>query len=98
MLRNDLYVPWFANKGEWGFEIISGNFINTVLQIEHVEFVDEGVQLQYHIIRRPDSLNEGETNNPLFVQTVELIVNDILTEAVRDYEQNRDDNIQESSP
>lgn len=96
MLRNDLYIPWFAGKEDWGIEIISGEFKNTVMQIKEVELTDEGVQLEYHIVKAPD-IDNFDSNSSLFVNVVELIINDVLKEAINDYEQNRNNDPQEPS-
>lgn len=85
MLRNDLYEPWFANEKDWGFQIISGDFSGIFVQIESIEFSDKQdgtVDLQFHVIKQPEDLRELDTQDPLFNNTVELIINDILREAV----------------
>lgn len=85
MLRNDLYEPWFANEKDWGFHILSGEFGGTYVQIESIEFSDKQdgtVDLKFHVVKQPDDLRELDTQNPLFNSTVELIINDILKEAV----------------
>jgi hypothetical protein len=99
MLRNDLYLPWFADKEQWGFEVISGEFMNTVIQIEKLEFgeKDGEIALDFHVIKRSDILEEDDYKKPIFQETVELIINDILQEAVQGYEQDRNDNPTKSS-
>ena len=98
MLRNDLYTPWFAGP-DWGFEIITGEFIGIVVQVEKFELKDEDsgeCMLDYHIIKQPES-QEVDVKNPVFEQTVELIFNDILREAIENYEHTRKSDPQESS-
>ena len=97
MLRNDLYKPWFAADNEWGFEILDGMYKDVVVQIESLEFAPDQesmVELNYHVIKKPDLIEEDLTKDPVFVSQVELIVNDILYEAVELHknEQNRDNN------
>jgi hypothetical protein len=94
MLRNELYCPWFEGNTNWGVEITSGDFKDVVIQIEKMEFSDEpnNVELVYHVISKPDILEEELSKNPVFESTIELIVNDILKEAIEIHEQNRNSN------
>lgn len=99
MLRNELFRPWFVGEKNWGFEIISGEFKDVSVQIEKVEFVDDSsgnLNLEYHIIHKPELLEDIEQNQ-LFTKTVEIIINDILKEALEDAKSNRDYNTQESN-
>lgn len=104
MLRGELYNPWFANivdKGdsEWGFEIISGDYIGTVIQIKSLDFPDKGENLavDYHTIKMPEGLSEESFQDEKFQLVFETILNDILTEALDNYknESNRNNNTQE---
>lgn len=98
VLRNDLYRPWFVGEKDWGFEIIDGEFSGIVVQVESVEFSsknDGSVDLNYHVIRQPEDDRELDTKGDLFTNTVEIIINDILKEAVDHYEQTRDNNPEE---
>lgn len=96
MLRNDLYRPWFEGERAWGIEITSGEFKDVVIQIEKMEFTDEpgNVELIYHVISKPDLIEDELSKNPLFESQVELIINDILKEAIEIHqdEQNRNNN------
>ena len=97
MLRNSLYKPWFADEKQWGFEILDGMFNNVVVQIESLEFAEDTaneVELNYHVISKPDILSSDLSNDPVFKSQVELIINDILHEAIDTLkdEQNRDNN------
>ena len=93
MLRNELYNPWFEGNTNWGVEIISGEFKDVVIQIEKMEFTDapDRVELVYHVISKPDILEEELSKNPVFESVMELIVNDVLKEAIEilQNEQNR---------
>lgn len=99
MLRNDLYVPWIVSDDKWGVEIIDGEFSGVVLQLESVEFSEKeagGVDVNYHIIKKPEFMEE--VTGDLFQNTLELIINDILREAVelsKNDEQTGTDNFKE---
>jgi hypothetical protein len=100
MLRNDLYRPWFVGEKDWGFEIIDGEYTDVVVQIEAIEFSKENegsVDLNYHLVRKPEHLQELSSSDEMFNKTVEIIINDILREAVDSYEQIRSNDSQESS-
>lgn len=103
MLRNDLFQPWFVGESQWGFEIISGDYRGISVQIESIEFADSedgNVNLDYHIIHKPEIFNDDVVKDPLFIHTIELIINDVLTEAIAGLkydEQNRNNDSQESS-
>lgn len=101
MLRNDIYRPWFLESDKWGFEIIDGDFSGVVIQLEKLDFAEEGEEgnfdVSYHIIHKPELVSEEDVKGELFKSTFELIVNDILREAldiVKD-EQNRNDDTKE---
>jgi hypothetical protein len=99
MLRNDLYRPWFVGEKDWGFEIIDGEYTDVVVQIEAIEFSKENegsVDLNYHLIRKPEHLQELDSSDEMFNKTVEIIINDILREAVNSYEQTRGNDSSES--
>ena len=82
ILRDDLYKPWFVDHDKWGFEVLSGDYLGVVVQLDELT-VDKisqesngiGIDLGYQLIHIP--------------------VNDILREAVethREQEQNRESN------
>ena len=103
MLRNDLFQPWFVGRDQWGFEIISGEFQGISVQIESIEFADTpdgNLALDYHLVHKPEMFSDDITKDPLFVSTIELIISDILTEAVAELkndEQTGNHDSQESS-
>ena len=85
----------------WGFELISGDFKDVVVQIENFEIkeTEEGnATLDYHIINKPEIITQEEISSDNFKLLVETVINDILTEAVKIYENSRNDNPSESSP
>ena len=56
MLRNDLFKPWFVGEKDWGFEIIDGEFNGVTVQIEKLDWPDEGkseLALDYHVVHKP---------------------------------------------
>lgn len=99
MLRNDLYQPWFVDE-KWGFEILSGEYQSTVVEIEKLDFKPdskEELDLEYHIVNKPEVLAEEDLKTEKFYFTVQLILNDILKEAIETYEQTRTDDPEKSS-
>ena len=89
MLRNDLYKPWFVGE-DWGVEIIDGEFSGVSLQITKLTFseAEEGkLDIDYHIIHKPDIVTEESVKGDLFNNTLELIINDVVREAVENFEQ-----------
>lgn len=101
MLRGDLYKPWFLEKDKWGFEIIDGEYSGVVVQLEKLEFAENGeegnLDIEYHVIHKPELLSEDDTKGELFKSTFELIINDIVREAldIAKDEQNRDNDTKE---
>ena len=83
MLRGDLYQPWFV-EDKWGFEIISGDFLGVVVEIEKMDFDDKinEVVVDYHVISKPEPLTQEELKGQLFEQLYQNIINDILREAI----------------
>lgn len=98
VLRNDLYKPWFAGEKDWGFEILDGEYSGVVVQIESIDFSsknDGTVDLNFHVINK-EQFPDLDTGSDLFNKNVELIINDILKEAIDHYEQTRNNDPQES--
>lgn len=88
MLRNTLYKPWFAGEKKWGFEITEGMFNNVVVEIESIEFAEDTaneVELNYHVISKPELVSTNLSDDPVFKSQVELIINDILHEAIETF-------------
>jgi len=99
MLRNDLYRPWFANDKQWGFEILSGDFQGLIVQLENIDLIEQsknGIGVNYHIIHKPDIVSKDMMKSEILNQTFDLIINDILTEAIQ-IDVNRNNNIKESN-
>lgn len=94
MLRNDLYKPWFYEE-KWGFEILTGEFQGTVVQVENIEFTKDGsgeLDMSYHIINKPQEFEKTD----IFENTLNIVINDVLKEAMEYYESSRTDNTEES--
>lgn len=95
MLREDLYSPWFADK-DWGFEFISGEFLGVVVQVAEVKLPEESggeASVDYHVIHRPEHLTEEDIQSDLFRSTFELVINDILKEAIESYENSKQQSV-----
>ena len=94
MLRNELYKPWFVNQ-DWGFEIISGDYTGSVVQIRTIEMPDgedQNMSVDYNVINRPESLNEESYKSEEFQLLFETIMNDIISEALDNYKDEQDRN------
>jgi hypothetical protein len=99
MLRNELFKPWFV-ADDWGFEIIDGEFKEVTIQIQKLEFPNEDapeLQLDYHVIRKPDHISDEDVKGDMFKAVMEVIINDILREAIDIHKQARDDDTKEPS-
>ena len=91
MLREDLYTPWFQDN-DWGFEFISGEFLGTVVQITEVKLPDDSggeASVDYHVINKPEHVTEEDIKGDLFRTSFELVINDILKEAIDNYENSK---------
>lgn len=92
MLREDLYKPWFAEDNKWGFEYISGDYLGVVIQITEVKLPEESggeASVDYHVIHRPENLTEEDVQTDMFRASFELVINDILKEAIENYENSK---------
>ena len=90
MLRNDLFKPWFVGEKDWGFEIIDGEFRNVTVQIEKLDWPDEDsseLALDYHIVHKPELITDEDIKSDTFKAVVEVIINDILREAIDELKQ-----------
>ena len=100
MLRNELYRPFFNGTEEWGFQILTGTYREVVVQLnelkpEHIiptKYPGQkiGVNIGYHIIHKPESLEEDLNGNQNFIAEMDLIINDILKEAIEDFRNEKD--------
>ena len=100
MLRNDLFKPWFVGEKDWGFEIIDGEFKDVTVQIEKLDWPDDGkseLALDYHVVHKPEIITDEDVKSDKFKVVIEVIINDILREAIDDLKQTRDNDTTESS-
>jgi hypothetical protein len=101
MLRNKLFQPWFVGEKDWGFEIVEGPFKEVCIQIENLEFKDEDTgncTLDYHTVRLPEHLKPESLQTPEFEEVINQIINDILTEAIKEYETRNSDTQKPDTP
>ena len=100
MLRNELFKPWFVGE-DWGFEIIDGEYKEVCIQIEKIEFdetADGNLKLDYHTVRKPELITDEELTGPKFQAIIEVIINDILREAINEFDnKTRNNNSEEPS-
>ena len=110
MLRNSLYKPWFVDEEKWGFEIIHGDpFKGVVVQLKYIQSDDLNLSeheivksdktslgVEYYIISKPDHVTDEQLKSHHFRTTFDVIVNDILKEALQ-VENDRDNNTKESN-
>jgi hypothetical protein len=97
MLRNDLYRPWFVGE-DWGFEFISGDFKDLAIQIEDMKFEEQGLDFKYHIVNQPELITEADTKSDAFGSLIEIVINDILNEALENYDKTGNNDSKESNP
>ena len=98
MLRNDLFKPWFVGN-DWGFEIIDGEFNGVTVQIAKLDWPDEGsneLALDYHVVHKPELITDEDIKSDTFKAVVEVIINDILREAIDDLKQTGNNGSKES--
>ena len=99
MLRNDLFKPWFVGEKDWGFEIIDGEFRNVTVQIEKLDWPNEDsseLALDYHIVHKPELITDEDIKSDTFKAVVEVIINDILREAIDELKQAGNNDSKES--
>ena len=100
MLRNDLFKPWFVGN-DWGFEIIDGEFSGVTIQIEKLDLPNEEVNelaLDYHVVHKPELVTDDEIKSDKFKAVIEVIINDILREAIDELKQTGNNDSKESDP
>lgn len=99
------FKPHFAGEDKWGFEIMDGLYAGTVVQIMKLDFVEGGngnCQLEFHIIKRPDSLSEEAYKTEDFNLAIQSIITEIIKLAVdaaqKEQDENRNSDPPESDP
>lgn len=101
MLRNELYKPWFKDN-DWGFEVIDGEYNGVVVQVTDLQFKEEtsednsNLSVEYHVINKPEIISEESVKSDLFNALFQTIITDLVSEAIENYANNRDDDSKES--
>ena len=99
MLRDDLYKPWFADQDRWGFEVLSGDYQGVIIQLESLKFEEvnkkSAIGINYHVIHKPQIIPEQDMKSNNFQSLIDTVVNDILNEAMENYEQHRINDIKQ---
>lgn len=104
MLRNELYKPWFSKDKDWGFEVIDGEYSGVVVQVTDLQFKEEtsednsNLSVEYHVISKPEIISEESVKSDLFNSLFQTIITDLVSEAIENYANNRDDDSKESNP
>lgn len=101
MLRNELYKPWFSKDKDWGFEVIDGEYSGVVVQVTDLKFKNEptendNLSVEYHIIHKPEIISEESVKSDLFNALFQTIITDLVSEAIENYANNRDNDSKES--
>lgn len=102
MLRNELYKPWFSKDKDWGFEVIDGEYSGVVVQVTDLQFKEEtsednsNLSVEYHVISKPEIISEESVKSDLFNALFQTIITDLVSEAIENYANNRDDDSKES--
>ena len=84
-----------------GFEIIDGEYNGVTVQIEKLDWPDEGsneLALDYHVVHKPELITDEDIKSDTFKAVVEVIINDILREAINEFKQTGNNDSKESSP
>jgi len=102
VLRNELYKPWFSKDKDWGFEVIDGEYNGVVVQVTDLQFKEEtsednsNLSVEYHVINKPEIISEESVKSDLFNALFQTIITDLVSEAIENYANNRDDDSKES--
>ena len=91
MQIKEYYLPW-AVDGKWGIEIVEGAFTGSVIQIENIEFKEDNLEelfVDYHMINMAEGLLESDYKDSEFLDMMQLIISDIIAEAIRIHEEDR---------
>jgi hypothetical protein len=78
------FRPWAVDE-DWGFEIKGGTFENVVVQIKKLELVensDGNCELEFHIIKKPESIDAEQFKTQEFNDIVTSIIQEVIKMAV----------------
>jgi len=90
------YKPWSIENEKtdlWGVELLEGEFAGTTIAITSLsmENNDDGtIALDFTVFKQPED-KEIDTQSDSFNETLNGVVNDILTKAINEFE-NRNSN------
>jgi hypothetical protein len=90
MQLSELYRPWALDNARWGVQIVEGKFKETVIQIESVDFDEQqegNMLVDYHTINIPEGLLKEDYDSPEFIDTMQLIMSDIIAKAVEEFKE-----------
>ena len=94
------YKPWSIENEKtdlWGVELLEGEFAGTTIAITSLsmENSDDGtIALDFTVFKQPED-KEIDTQSDSFNETLNWVVNDILTKAINEFK-NRDSNSSKS--
>ena len=94
------FKPWVVSDDQWGLEFSGGPYDGVVVQITNLEFdqKNEGqVITDYHNVFIPVHLTEEELKTDAYKTALQTAINEMVEEAVLEYEQNRNDNTPQSN-
>lgn len=81
-----VWQAWaLKEKDEWGFEFINGPYKDVVLQITKLDFSeadDSALDCEYHTINLPEHLDPEELKSPDFIDTMQVVISEILSDAI----------------
>lgn len=92
------FEPWYISETDWGVTLTAdGPFKGTVIQIQKLDFGDnEEVELNYHVVNKPESMDESIYADTEFQYILQDIVTTLIKEVVKEHE-NRAGNSNEFS-
>jgi hypothetical protein len=90
------YTIWSVPEkfDAWGIEILSGEFKDTVIEIDELNFADEDGTLtfDFYITKFPEGMvYEDVKSNPNFDEVLQSILLEIITSAI-DFAKNQEQN------
>ena len=90
------YKPWTIQENgidAWGFIIEEGRYTDTVISINDIKFLEavDGVNLDYNIYRKPESLNDINISEEQDFNTIlQYILEDVIKKAIDEYDNRKD--------
>jgi len=92
MFEDRNYKPWAVGE-DWGIEITDGFYKDVTVQITELRVKEEdeedqqegNMTVDFHVIKKPDSLEEGFDRQEQFGVVFGQIIQDIIAEALKDH-------------